>query len=146
MTDRRLGDISWFACSIGFASDLFFTQMVGFVVVSGVLALKGVSLGPDDPLPTDAELIYQIIGVIGALVGGGIAGFVAGRKGNLHGVVASLIGLVVLLCALPLFGNPTLSLGDGGFIVLNLVAAGYGGGLGERLRLRRGDGPGPERD
>jgi hypothetical protein len=144
MINQRLGDINWFASSIGFAVDLFFTQIVGFVVVSAVLSLKGVSLGPDDLLPPDAELVYQIIGVVGALVGGAIAGFVAGRKGSLHGVLASLIGLLVLLCALPVFGSPTLSLGDAGFVVLNLIAAGYGGGLGERLRLRRGGGADPD--
>jgi hypothetical protein len=51
---------------------------------------------------------------------------------------------MVLLCALPLFGSPNLSLGDAGFIVLNLIAAGYGGGLGERLRSRRGGGVDPD--
>lgn len=140
MIDLRLGEINWFAASIGFAADLLFTQVVGLVVVSAMLAAQGVSLGPDDLLPSDAELVYQIVGVIGACVGGALAGFVAGRKGSLHGVLASVLGLVVLLCALPLFGNPTLSIGDGGFVVLNLIAAGYGGGLGERLRNRRDGG------
>lgn len=144
MINQRLGNINWFAASIGFAVDLFFTQFAGFAVVSAVLSLKGISLGPDDALPPDVELTYQIVGVVGALVGGGTAGFVAGRKGNLHGVLASVIGLVVLLCALPLFGSPNLSLGDAGFIVLNLIAAWYGGGLGERLRSRRSGGPGPD--
>jgi peptidoglycan/LPS O-acetylase OafA/YrhL len=143
MLDLRLSDINWFASSIGFAADLFFTQVVGLVLVSAMLAVQGVSLGPDDVLPSDAELVYQIVGVIGAFVGGSLAGFVARRKGSLHGVLSSVIGLVVLLCALPLFGNPTLSIGDGGFIVLNLIAAGYGGGFGERLRTRRDDGREP---
>ena len=143
MINQRLTDINWFASSIGFAADLFFTQIAGFVVVSAVLSLKGISLGPDDPLPADVELIYQIVGVVGALVGGTIAGILAGRNGKLHGVLASLIGLMVLLCALPVFGNPTLSIGDGGFIILNLVGAGYGGGFGEWLRSRRRGGSGP---
>jgi hypothetical protein len=144
MIDQRLGDINWFAASIGFAVDLFFTQFAGLIVVSVILSLKGINLGPDDVLPPDAELVYQIVGVIGALAGGGTAGFIARRKGSLHGVLASVIGLMVLLCALPLFGSPDLSLADAGFIVLNLVAAGYGGGLGERLRSRRGGGAGPD--
>jgi hypothetical protein len=143
-----LRDINWLACSIGFVADLFFTQIIGLVAVSAMLAVQDVNLGPDDVLPPDAELLFQIIGVMGAVVGGGVAGFAAGRKGRLHGVLASAIGVVMLLCALPLFGNPTFSIGDAGFVVLNLIAAGYGGGLGERLRTRRNEGgdAGPGQD
>jgi hypothetical protein len=55
----------------------------------------------------------------------------------LHGVLASLIGLVLFACSFLFLSGPAFSVGDLGFVVLNLVAAGYGGALGERLRARR---------
>ena len=84
-------------------------------------------------------LAFQIVGVLGAAVGGAVAGYVARRRGSLHGVLGSVIGLMVFVCGLPIFGGPQLNIGDLGFIVLNLVAAGYGGAVGERWRTRRED-------
>ena len=142
MIDRNIPKINWFAAAIGFGVDLLFTQVVGLIVVSIVLSLQGVYLTADDTLPSDLQLIYQVIGVVGALVGGMAAGYLARHHGSLHGLLGSLIGLSALLCAMPLLGSVALNIGDVGFIVLNLVAAGYGGGLGERWRHRREEGDG----
>jgi peptidoglycan/LPS O-acetylase OafA/YrhL len=141
MTERGLTKINWFAAFTGFGVDLIVTQVVGFIVVSILLSLQGVSLTSEDVMPSDAEFAYQTVGVFGALVGGLVAGYLARRKGSLHGVLGSIIGLMVFFCSVPLLGSPELSVGDLGFIVLNLVAAGYAGGLGERWRAKReGDG------
>ena len=137
MAERILSEIVWSAAFIGFGVDMVFSQVVGYVVISIMLSLQGISLSGDDLLPTDAELAYQVVGVLGALVGGVVAGYLAKRWGSIHGVLGSLIGLFAIMCALPLLGNPEFSIGDLGFVVLNLIAAGYGGGLGERWHRRR---------
>jgi hypothetical protein len=137
MIQEELGKVNWRAALVGFGVDFAFSVLVGAVVISALLALKGQPLDNEQPMPSDVSLVYQIIGVVGAAVGGVVAGYLAGQYGPLHGVVASLIGLVLFVCSLLFLSDPAFSVGDLGFIVLNLIAAGYGGGLGERLRARR---------
>jgi hypothetical protein len=138
MPEISLSDIRWTAAFVGFGVDLVFSLFVGSVVVGAMLALKGVDLAAESPLPSDVNLAYQVVGVVGALVGGSVAGFLAGKLGSLHGVLASSIGLVVFFCTFAALNSEAPNLADLGFIVLNLVAAGYGGALGERFRVRRG--------
>ena len=133
MTEPYLKDIKWTAAFIGFGVDWAFSELVGLVIIAIMLALKGVSLDSDEFLPSDVILARQIVGVVGAVVGGVVAGYLAGLRGSLHGVLGSAIGLSVSLC---LFGS-MLNIGDVGFIALNLIGAGYGGGIGERWRVRR---------
>ncbi len=137
MTEQDLRDINWFAAFAGFGVDLIFSLLVGSVVVAILLTLKGASLEEAEGLPTDVNLAYQIVGVLGALVGGFVAGILARRRGSLHGALASVIGLFVFFCSFALVEDPAFSVGDLGFIVLNLVAAGYAGAAGERFRARR---------
>ena len=137
MPEIPLSDIKWVAAFIGFGVDLVFSLFAGSVVVGAMLALKGVDLAAESPLPSDVNLAYQVVGVVGALVGGSAAGFLAGKLGSLHGLLASSIGLVVFFCAYAALDSEGPNLADLGFIVLNLVAAGYGGALGERLSIRR---------
>jgi hypothetical protein len=137
MTQRDLAEINWKAAFVGFGVDLAFTELVGGIVVAVVLALKGITLEGDAAIPADVELVFRSIGVLGAFVGGAVAGYIARQRGMLHGVLASVIGLLIVLCALPMFGGQVVGIRDLGFIVLNLVAAGYGGGAGERWHARR---------
>jgi hypothetical protein len=137
MPEISLSDIKWTAAFVGFGVDLVFSLFVGSVVVGAMLALKGVNLAAESPLPSDVNIAYQLVGVVGALVGGSVAGFLAGNLGSLHGLLASSIGLVVFFCASAALGSEAPNLADLGFIVLNLVAASYGGALGERFRARR---------
>lgn len=137
MIQEDLGKIKWTAVLVGFGVDFAFSVLVGAVVLSVMLSLKGQALDSENPMPSDVALVYQFVGVVGAAVGGVVAGFLARRRGSLHGVLASLIGLVLFVCSFLVLSGPAFSLGDLGFVVLNLVAAGYGGALGERLRARR---------
>lgn len=139
MTEQDIGEVNWTAAFIGFGVDWAFSELVGLVVVAIVLALKGISLSGEDELPTDALLARQIVGVVGAVVGGVAAGYIARHRGSFHGVLGSVIGLVTSLCMILTLGGLALNVGDLGFIVLNLAGAGYGGGLGERWRVRRED-------
>ncbi len=136
MTQQREPDINWLAVFVGFGVDWTFSELVGLVVMAVMLLLRGISLTSEQPLPPDVILARQIVGVIGAVVGGTAAGYVARQRGALHGVLGSVVGLGVALCSLATMSEPDLSLGDVGFIILNLVGAGYGGGLGERWRAQ----------
>jgi hypothetical protein len=137
MTNRNLVEINWTAAFIGFGVDLAFTELVGLFVMAVILGIRGISPETGDDIPPDVELVFRFVGVLGALVGGMAAGYLARHHGTLHGVLASLIGLMVFLCAVPLVGGAPSNIGDLGFIVLNLIGAGYGGGVGERWRERR---------
>lgn len=137
MTERGLDEINWRAAFVGFVVDWVFSELVGAVAIIIMLSLQGISLDSEADLPTDVVLIRQIIGIVGAVVGGITAGYLARQRGSLHGVLGSLIGLLSFSCSLLVLGGFALDVGDVGFIVLNLVGAGYGGGLGERWRARR---------
>lgn len=133
MDEQKLIEINWTAAFIGFSVDWAFSLLVGSLVMAIMIAIKGGGLESDDALPADVSLATQSVGIVGALVGGIVAGYVARQRGSLHGILGSLIGLPVGICV---FGfSPDI--GDMGFIVLNLVGAGYGGGIGERWRRRR---------
>jgi hypothetical protein len=132
MTERDIREINWRAVIVGFGVDWAFSLPLGLLVSVIMMSLKGVSLDAE-VWPTDVLLASQIVGVGGALAGGIAAGYLAGRRGSLHGLLSSLLGLFTSLCW---FGM-ALNLGDLGFIVLNLVGAGYGGSIGERWRARR---------
>jgi hypothetical protein len=133
MSEQDVREINWTAAFSGFAVDWLFSELAGLVVIALVLALKGVSLSAEDPMPADVVLGRQIVGVLGAVVGGVVAGYIAQRRGGLHGVLGSVIGLLVSFCW---FSLPR-DVGELGFIALNLIGAGYGGGIGERWRARR---------
>jgi len=137
MTEQQVPKINWTAALMGFGVDWVFSELVGLIVMAVILALRGISLDSDATLPSDVVLARQVVGVIGAVVGGIVAGVIARRRGSLHGVLGSALGLLVVLCSVPLIDDFSLNLGDEGFIVLNLVGAGYGGGAGERWRARR---------
>jgi hypothetical protein len=145
MTEQDLRDINWTAVFVGFGVDWTFSELVGLLVMAIMLIVKGVNLDTAETLPSDVFLARQIVGVIGALVGGVVAGYIARRRGGLHGLLGSVMGLVLLFCSLMFLGGDssadggggTLTIGDVGFIVLNLVAAAKGGGFGERWRVRR---------
>ena len=137
MTEQDVTDINWTAAFIGFGVDWVFSELVGYVVMMIMLVLKGIGLDSDADLPTDVLLARQIVGVVGAVLGGIVAGYLARRRGALHGVLGSVIGLFTILCTIPLLGGLGITIGDLGFVVLNLVGAGYGGGMGERWRARR---------
>lgn len=137
MTEQDVPEINWTAAFIGFGVDWAFSELVGLLAMSIMLLLKGVSLNGEDALPPDVILVRQIVGVLGATIGGVVAGYIARRRGTLHGVLGSAIGLIAFLCSVPILGAPALEIGDLGFIVLNLIGAGRGGGFGERWRDRR---------
>ncbi len=137
MTEQKTPDINWAAAFMGFGVDWVFSELVGLIVMVIMLSLHGIGLDSDATMPSDVALAQQVVGVIGAVVGGLVAGYVARRRGSLHGVLGSVLGLFVVFCSIPLVGGFSLNLGDVGFIVLNLVGAGYGGGAGERWRARR---------
>jgi hypothetical protein len=137
MTEKKLTEINWTAAFVGFGVDLAFSVLVGSVVITAMLGLEGASPDSGDAVPSNVELAFQAIGVLGAGVGGVVAGYLARRRGSLHGVIGSTIGLILSFCAVLFFGGPAFGIGDLGFTVLNLVAAGYGGALGERWRARR---------
>jgi hypothetical protein len=132
MTEQDTNEINWTAAFIGFGVDWTFSYLIGLLVSAVMLAIKGVSFDSKE-WPADVVLIGQIVGVGGAVVGGMAAGYLAGRRGNMHGVLGSIIGLFAGLC----MSSLTLDLGAMGFVVLNLIGAGYGGGVGERWRARR---------
>jgi len=139
MTEQNWPRIKWRAAFIGFGVDWALSELVGLGVMMTMLVLKDVPLDSESPLPTDVLLARQVVGVLGAAVGGVVAGYIARRFGTLHGVLGSLIGLFVLLCSFPVLGDVSFDIGDVGFVVLNLIGAGYGGGIGERWRARRED-------
>ena len=136
MSEQDTIQINWTAVFAGFIVDVSFSELVGTVAIFVMLALKGVELAEGDPYPADVLLVRNIIGVVGAIIGGVAAGWLARQWGTLHGVLGSLLGLVIFVCVLPILGSLDLTIGDVGFIVLNLIGAGYGGGVGERLRAR----------
>ena len=133
MSEQNLKEINWTAAFVGFGVDWAFSLLVGLVVMGVMLALEGINLNKEDTLPASVDLALQIVGVVGAIVGGSVAGYIAQRRGSLHGVLASLIGLPVSFC----MSDAALEVGDLGFIVLNVIGAGYGGKLGLRWRARR---------
>ncbi len=141
MTEPTLNEINWRAVFLGFGADWVFSNLVGLLVVSILLFIKGFGLDSELPeaFPPDVMLVSQIIGVCGALLGGGVAGYLAQKRGSLHGILGSVIGLFTVLCTAPILGSPLLNVGDLGFIVLNLIGAGYGGKLGEQWHARRMD-------
>lgn len=122
---------------MGFGVDLILSELLRWIVTAIMLALKGVTVEVGDVWPPDVLLIRQIVGVVGAVMGGVVAGYVAGRRGSVHGVLGSMIGLVAFFCTFSVLDGLSLNVGDVGFIVLNLVGAGYGGGVGEHWRVRR---------
>ena len=126
-------EINWTAVFAGFGVDWAFSELVGLLVTLILLSLKGISVEAEDPLPMDVALVLQSVGVLGAIVGGSVAGYIARRRGSLHGVLGSLVGLPLSLCLY----SAALDASGLGFIVLNLIGAGYGGKLGERWRARR---------
>ena len=139
MTEPTLNEINWRAAFWGFGVDWAFSNLVGLLVVSVLLFIKGFGLESELPevLPPDVTLVSQIVGVCGAVLGGGVAGYLAQKRGSLHGVLGSVMGLFTVLCTIPMLGSPMWNVGDLGFVVLNLVGAGYGGKLGEQWRARR---------
>lgn len=137
MTEQNWPQIKWRAAFIGFGVDWAFSELVGLGAMMTMLVLKDVPLDSESPLPADVLLVRQIVGVLGAVVGGVAAGYISRRYGSLHGVLGSLIGLLVLFCSFPILNDLSFNIGDVGFIVLNLIAAGYGGGIGEGWRARR---------
>jgi hypothetical protein len=139
MTEQNLPQIKWRAAFIGFGVDWAFSELVGLGAIMTMLVLKDIPLDSESPLPADVLLARQVVGVLGAVIGGVAAGYIARRYGSLHRVLGSLIGLFVLLCSFPVLGDVSFNIGDVGFVVLNLIGAGYGGGIGERWRARRED-------
>jgi hypothetical protein len=137
MTEQNLPQIKWRAAFIGFGVDWAFSELVGLGVMMTMLVLKEIPLDSEGPLPADVLLARQVVGVLGAVVGGVAAGYIARQYGALHGVLGSLIGLVVLFCSFPVLSDVSFDIGDVGFMMLNLIGAGYGGGIGERWRARR---------
>jgi hypothetical protein len=133
MDSLDLREINWAAVFAGFGVDWAFSELVGLLVMTILLSLKGISVDANESVPPDVALALQSVGVIGAVVGGTVAGYLARRRGSLHGVLGSLVGLPLSLCLY----SAALDAGGLGFIVLNLIGAGYGGRLGERLRARR---------
>jgi uncharacterized membrane protein YeaQ/YmgE (transglycosylase-associated protein family) len=130
-------EINWTAAFAGFFVDWTFSELGGWIVVLVMFSLKGLALDSVEELPPDVHLASQIVGVGGAVVGGTVAGYLARRQGSLHGVLGSLIGLFTSLCLFSMYGDLGLDAGYLGFIVLNLIGAGYGGGVGERWRVQR---------
>ena len=95
--DERGGiDINWTAVLVGLGVDWGFSLPVGLIVSAALLALKGVGFDSQE-WPADVMLAGQIVGVVGAVLGGGAAGYLARRRGSLHGVLASLFSLVASL-------------------------------------------------
>lgn len=133
MTEQDLREINLTAVLSGFIVDWMTSELVGLLIAVVMLALQGISLNADDPLPPDVVLARQLVGVGGAVVGGIVAGYIARQRGSLHGVLGSIVGLFASFC----FYGFALEVGFLGFIVLNLIGAGYGGGIGERWRARR---------
>lgn len=135
MNETEVIEVNWIAVFFGFVADWAFTEFIGVLVMILGLKLQSVILLEGDPLPPDVLLAMQIVGVIGALLGGILAGWLARQRGVIHGVLVSILGLTLFVCTIFVDGHePTL--GNLGFVILNLVAAGYGGGLGVRLRAR----------
>ena len=124
--------INWTAALVGSGVDWAFSLPAGLLVSFVMLSLRGMSLEAE-VWPQDVLLASQIVGVGGALLGGGVAGYMAGQQGLLHGFLASLFSLFASFCWL----GVALNLGDVGFIILNLVGAAYGGRAGERFRVLR---------
>ncbi len=141
MSEPTFEEINWRAAFMGFGVDWVFSNLVGLLVVSILLFIKDFGLEGELPevLPPDVMLVSQIIGVCGAVLGGGVAGYLAQKRGVLHGILGSVIGLLTVLCTIPFLGSPMFDIGALGFVVLNLIGAGYGGKLGEQWRARRMD-------
>jgi len=112
------------------------SDLVGYIVIIVLLALKGTKLDDNDPLPADVLLARNIVGVVGAIAGGAVAGWLARRHGGLHGVLSSVLINSVIFCVAFVSTSFALSIGDIGFIVLNLIGAGYAGKQAEQLRDR----------
>ncbi len=137
MTEQDSIEINWTAAFAGFFIDWTFSEVGSWIVIFAMFSLKETALDSIEKLPPDVLLVSQIVGVGGAVVGGIMAGYIARRWGSLHGVLGSVIGLFASLCMLSMYGDADLDLGYLGFIVLNLIGAGYGGEAGERWRARR---------
>ena len=140
MIEKSPVKINWTAVFIGFGVDWGFSELVGLLVMAIMLLLKDGGIDSNEVMPPDVLLARQMVGVVGAVVGGVAAGYIARRRGVMHGVLGSVVGLIALFCAIPFLGDAggsSLDIGDLGFIVLNLIGAGYGGGGGERWRTRR---------
>jgi hypothetical protein len=137
MTEQDTIEINWTAAFAGFFIDWTFSEVGSWIVIYVMFSLKGIALDSVEKLPPDVFLVSQIVGVGGAVLGGIMAGYLARRRGSLHGVLGSVIGLFASLCMFSMSGDTGIDLGYLGFIVLNLIFAGYGGGAGERWRARR---------
>jgi hypothetical protein len=136
LTEQETVEINRGAVFAGFIVDFGFSELVGYLVMALMLALKGIELSDGNLLPADVLLVRNVVGVGGAFIGGLVAGWIARQRGTLHGVLGSVLGLFVVLCPLFLLGELEATIGDVGFVVLNLIGAGYGGGIGQRLRER----------
>jgi hypothetical protein len=140
MIEKSPVKINWTAVFMGFGVDWGFSELVGLLVTAIMLLLRGGGIDSNEVVPPDVILARQIVGVVGAAVGGVVAGYIARQRGVVHGVLGSVVGLALLFCSIPFLdeaGGGSLDIRDVGFIVLNLIGAGYGGGSGERWRTRR---------
>ncbi len=121
MSNLDFSNINVLAVLTGFLTDFAFTLLVGFLIVSLMTPAGSQQVSPT------VELIANGLGVVGALIGGFVAGKIAGRQHVEHGLLASGLGLAISLCFILPSGQFTLAFL--GFAILNLVAAGYGGHL-----------------
>jgi hypothetical protein len=74
MTEQNWPRIKWRAAFIGFGVDWALSELVGLGVMMTMLVLKDVPLDSESPLPADVLLARQVVGVLGAVVGGVVAG------------------------------------------------------------------------
>jgi hypothetical protein len=132
MKEQGLTEINWTAVFVGFIVDWAVSLPVGLVVSVILLSWVGTSLDSQQ-WPPEVVLAGQIVGIGGAIIGGGTAGFIARQHGTLHGTLAAVFSLFASLC----WFGAELDLGDLGFVILNLVGAGYGGKVGARWGVRR---------
>jgi len=126
--------------AVGVAADIVSTMIFWSVYASAFLAEKieqhgGIDKIPEQSLSQEELLALGLIGTVGTVVGGYMAGKIAGHQETRHGVAVAVVSLVLGLgLELAVQGAIRLHPWEIPFLILMIPAGALGGYLARWLR------------
>jgi hypothetical protein len=132
--------IRWRAVAVGVAADVVSTMILWTIYASALLAEKiekhgGIDKIPEQSLSQGELLALGLIGTVGTVVGGYMAGRIAVHQETQHGVAVAVVSLVLGLgLELAVQGAIRLHPWEIPFLILMIPAGAFGGYLAQRLR------------
>lgn len=139
-THGLVGPIRWRAVAVGVVSDIVSTMILWSVYASALLAEKiekhgGIDKIPEQSLSQEELLALGLIGTVGTVVGGYMAGRLAVHQETRHGVAVAVVSLVLGLgFELAAQGAIRLHLWEIPFLILMIPAGAFGGYLAQWLQ------------